>query len=79
MRRPRMKASPRRMPAPGSPSCSRHHPRSASSDRKKLSRVQSPVQARSSSGPDRVTQTMSPAASEGPSGPTGNRSGAPVW
>jgi hypothetical protein len=77
MRRPSVNASPSVTPAPAALWWPCHHARRCSSDRKKLSLVQSTVHARPSSGPDRVTHTMrSRASGPGPSGPTANPSGA---
>ncbi len=79
-RSPSLKASDTRVPAPATSGFAARHARRCSSDRKKLSVVQSEVEARRSPSPCLPTQTMTPSASSPePAWSTQSSNGSPQW
>ncbi len=77
---PSLNASSMVMPAPGMSGFTARHAFKCSSDRKKLSVVQSETQARRSSSARFPTQTMTPCAlGSGPDGPIDRSMGTAQW
>ncbi len=77
MRAPSLNASARGAAAPPASRCSRYHALTCSSDRKKLSVVQSEAETRRSSARRVPTHTIMPSAPMGPPASALSASGSP--